>query len=106
MKDLRLMNYFLGTEVWQSPERIFLDQGKYAVEILKIFEMLECKSMNTPMEMKMKLLVDTSLELIDATLYRQNKHLQSPSIWDGLQCFPLYLWIPLPCGMKKHNIPS
>jgi hypothetical protein len=35
------------------------------------FDMLECKSMNTPMEVKLKLLVDTSLELIDATLYRQ-----------------------------------
>jgi hypothetical protein len=33
--------------------------------------MLECKSTNTPMEAKMKLLVDTSLDLIDATLYRQ-----------------------------------
>jgi hypothetical protein len=33
--------------------------------------MLECKSMNTPMEMKLKLLVDTSSDLIDATLYRQ-----------------------------------
>jgi hypothetical protein len=33
--------------------------------------MLECKSMNTPMEAKLKLLVDTSSELIDATLYRQ-----------------------------------
>jgi hypothetical protein len=33
--------------------------------------MLECKSMNTPMEEKLKLLVDTSSELIDATLYRQ-----------------------------------
>jgi hypothetical protein len=32
--------------------------------------MLECKSMNTPMEMKLKLMADTSLELIDATLYR------------------------------------
>jgi hypothetical protein len=71
MKDLGLMHYFLGLEVWQSPERIFLNQGKYAVEILKIFDMLECKSMNTPMETKLKLLVDTSSELIDATLYRQ-----------------------------------
>jgi hypothetical protein len=71
MKDLGLMHYFLGIEVWQSPERIFLNQGKYAVEILKRFDMLECKSMNTPMEMKLKLLVDTSSELIDATLYRQ-----------------------------------
>jgi hypothetical protein len=38
--------------------------------MLKIFDMLECKSMNTPMETKLKLLVDTSSELVDATLYR------------------------------------
>jgi hypothetical protein len=69
MKDLML--YLLGLEVWQSPEKIFLNQGKYAVEILKRFDMLECKSMNTPMETKLKLLVDTSSELVDATLYRQ-----------------------------------
>jgi hypothetical protein len=71
MKDLGLMHYFLGLEVWQSPERIFLNQGKYAVEILKRFYMLECKSMNTPMETKLKLLVDTLSELINATLYKQ-----------------------------------
>jgi hypothetical protein len=71
MKDLGLMHYFLGLEVWESPERIFLNQGKYAVKILKRFDMLECKSMNTPMETKLKLLlVDTSSELIDAMLYR------------------------------------
>jgi hypothetical protein len=71
MKDLGLMNYLLGLEVWQSLERIFLNQGKYTVEILKRFDMMECKSMNTPMEAKLKLLVDTSSELIDATLYKQ-----------------------------------
>jgi hypothetical protein len=68
MKCLGLMDYFLGLEVWQSPERIFM---KYAVEILKRFDMLEYKSMNTPMEAKLKLVVDTSSKLIDATLYRQ-----------------------------------
>jgi hypothetical protein len=71
MKYIALIHCFLGLKVWQSPERIFLNQGKYAVKILKRFDMLECKSMNTPMEMKIKLLVDTSSELIDATLYRQ-----------------------------------
>jgi hypothetical protein len=71
MKDLDLMHYFLGLEVRQSLERTFLNQGKYEVKILKRFDILECKSMNTPMEVKLKLLVDTSLELIDATLYRQ-----------------------------------
>jgi hypothetical protein len=33
--------------------------------------MLEYKSMNTPMETKLNFLVDTSSELVDATLYRQ-----------------------------------
>jgi hypothetical protein len=71
MKYLGTMHYLLGLEVWQSPEKIFLNQGKYAVEILKRFDMLVYKSMNTPMEKNLKLLVDTSSELIDATLYRQ-----------------------------------
>jgi hypothetical protein len=70
MKDLGPIHYFLGLEVWKSLERIFLNQGKYAIEILKRFDILECKPMNTPMEMKLKLLVDTSSELIDATMYR------------------------------------
>jgi hypothetical protein len=71
MKELDLMHYFLGLEVWQSPERIFLNQGKYTVKILMRFDMLKCKPMNTPMEAKLKLLVDTSSDLIDATPYRQ-----------------------------------
>jgi hypothetical protein len=41
MKDLGLMHYFLGLEVLRSPERIFLNEGKYAVKILKRFDMLE-----------------------------------------------------------------
>jgi hypothetical protein len=71
MKYLGLMYYFLGLEVWQSSKKIFFNQGKYAIEILKSFDMLECKSMNTPMETKLEILVDTSSELVDATLYRQ-----------------------------------
>jgi hypothetical protein len=56
MKYLGLMHYFLGLEVWQSPEKIFLNQGKCGVEILKIVSMLEYKAMNTPMEKKLNLL--------------------------------------------------
>ena len=58
MKDLGLMHYFLGLEVWQSSEGIFLNQGKYPVEIFKRLDMLECKVMITPMDSNMKLLVD------------------------------------------------
>jgi hypothetical protein len=64
------MHYLLGLEVWQSTEKIFLNQGKYAVKMKRV-DMLKCKSMYTPMETKLKLLVDTSSELVDATLYRQ-----------------------------------
>ena len=71
MKDLGLMHYFLGLEVWQSSEGIFLNQGKYAVEILKRFNMLNCKALSTPMDSNLKLLTDDSSELVDVTLYRQ-----------------------------------
>jgi hypothetical protein len=73
MKDLGLMHYFLGLEVWQSPERIFLNQGKYTVEILKRFDMLECKSMNTPMEAKLKLQRD--YWITDVPDEHQTRHL-------------------------------
>ena len=49
MKDLDMMHYFLGMEVWQNAEGIFLRQGKYAVEILKRFEMMDCKAITAPM---------------------------------------------------------
>ena len=52
MKDLGMMHYFLGMEVWQSVDGIFLGQGKYAVEILKRFGMMDCKAMATPMALK------------------------------------------------------
>ena len=43
----------------------------YAVEILKKFDMLECKAMATPMDTNLKLLANESLELVDVTQYRQ-----------------------------------
>jgi hypothetical protein len=41
------------------------------VEIMKRFDMMDCRAMSTPMETNMKLLVDTSSEIVDVTLYRQ-----------------------------------
>jgi hypothetical protein len=38
---------------------------------LKRVDMLKCKSMYTAIETKLKLLVDTSSELVNATLYKQ-----------------------------------
>ena len=71
MKDLAMMHYFLGMDLWQNADGISLGQGKYAVEILKRFEMMECKDMTTPMASNLKLLSDASSESIDATMYHQ-----------------------------------
>ena len=71
MKDLCMMHYFLGLEVWHKQGEIILSQGKYVVEILKRFEMMDCKSMSMPMTMNLKLLGDTTSETVDTTLYRK-----------------------------------
>jgi hypothetical protein len=71
MKDLGLMHYFMELEVWQRLDEIFLSQGKYTVEILQRFRMMDCKSMATPMITNLKLLSDCSSDLVDPTIYRQ-----------------------------------
>ena len=70
IKDLGMMHSFLGIEVWQSADGISLGQGKYIVEILKRFGMMDYKVMATPMESNMNLLSDASSEAVDAMLYR------------------------------------
>jgi hypothetical protein len=73
LKYLGLMHYFLGLEVWQKPGEIFLTQSKYAIDILRIFDMMDCKSMTTPMISNLKKLQDqvTGSDPEDPTIYRQ-----------------------------------
>eukprot|EP00253_Pinus_taeda_P032297 PITA_32297 len=73
MKDLGLMHYFLGLEVWQKPREIFLSQGKYVVKILERFGMVDCKPITTPMEPDFKKLSGSAAGPIlrNATEYRQ-----------------------------------
>ena len=54
MKDLGLMHYFLGLEVWQRPGEIFLSQGKYIMKLLERFGMVDYKPVSTPMELNFK----------------------------------------------------
>lgn len=44
-----MMHYFLCLEVWQKQNEISLSQGKYVVEFLKRFRIMDCKSMTMPM---------------------------------------------------------
>ena len=70
MKDLGMMHYFIGPEVWQNPDDIVPSQGKYTIDILKIFRMMDCKSMTIPMTTNLELLSETSSEIVDSTLYK------------------------------------
>jgi hypothetical protein len=72
MKDLDLMHYFLGLEVWQRQGEIFLAQGKYTVDVLKRFGMMDYKSMSTLMVTNPRKLHDSDAGsyLVDPTLYR------------------------------------
>ena len=72
MKNIGLMHYFLGLDVWQKQGEIFLTQGKYAVDILQRFGMQDCKSMSVPMITNSTKLWDsaTNSQSVDSTLYR------------------------------------
>ncbi|XP_059075061.1 uncharacterized mitochondrial protein AtMg00810-like [Cryptomeria japonica] len=73
MKDLGLLHYFLSLEVWQQTDGIILNQGKYTINILKRFGMMDCKPMSTPMETNLHKLreVAASSESTYSTLYWQ-----------------------------------
>eukprot|EP00253_Pinus_taeda_P025614 PITA_25614 len=71
MKDMGLMHYFLGMEVWQKDGELFVSQGKYANEILKRFHMEKCKPMQTPLAGNWRKDISTSREVVEATVYRQ-----------------------------------
>lgn len=86
MEDLGLMHYFLGLEVWQKPENIFLSQGKYVVKILERFGMVDCKPVTTSMELDFKKLSSSVVkpvlrnateycQLVGALMFFLNSHL-------------------------------
>ena len=70
MTDLGRMTFFLGMQVNQKQNEIFLCQEKYANEILKKFNMEGCKPTATPMNQKEKFYKEDGAEKVDEKLYR------------------------------------
>ncbi|CAJ2655214.1 unnamed protein product [Trifolium pratense] len=71
MTDLGKMKYFLGVEVIQSKEGIFINQHKYAVEILKRFGMEHCNEVCSPIVPGSKLVKNENESAADAREYKQ-----------------------------------
>lgn len=68
--DLGVMNYFLGIEVDQRKEVIFICQKKYANNVLKKFNMEHCKPVSTPLAQSKKLSKNDDSREVDVKLYR------------------------------------
>nr|GEW84131.1 retrovirus-related Pol polyprotein from transposon TNT 1-94 [Tanacetum cinerariifolium] len=55
MSMMGKMSFFLGLQVSQNPEGIFINQSKFSLEILKKFGMDSCDPVDTPMVDRLKL---------------------------------------------------
>ncbi|CAJ2640382.1 unnamed protein product [Trifolium pratense] len=71
MTDLGKMKYFLGVEVNQCEQGIFIHQQKYGTEILQRFGMQDCNKVCSPIVPGCKLVKDETALACDATLYKQ-----------------------------------
>ena len=71
MTDLGRMRYFLGLEVLQRSDGIFVCQKKYAQEVLERFNMAGCNVVFNPIVPGFKLDKDSVGMEMDSTLYMQ-----------------------------------
>ena len=71
MTDLGKMKFFLGVEVVQNDEGIYLSQRKYALEVLERFGLEKANSVRNPMIPGMKLMRNEDGEQVNVTQYKQ-----------------------------------
>ncbi|GJU98636.1 putative ribonuclease H-like domain-containing protein, partial [Tanacetum coccineum] len=70
MSTIGELTFFLGLQVTQKDDGIFISQDKYVDEILKKFGFSTVKRTSTPMKTLKPLLKDTEVEDVDVHLYR------------------------------------
>ena len=60
------LKFFLGLQIIQESEEIFINQSKYIKDLLKKYQMENLKPINAPMGTSTNLDADTEGKLIDA----------------------------------------
>ena len=70
MTDIGLMAYYLGIEVKQMEDGIFISQEGYAKDILKKFEMLNSNLVSTLVECGVKLSMHDDQEKVNPTFFK------------------------------------
>ncbi|GKC55140.1 putative ribonuclease H-like domain-containing protein [Tanacetum coccineum] len=98
MSSMGELTFFLGLQVKQNKEGIFISQDKYVAEILKKFDLVHVKAAITPMETKLPLTKDEEAFDVDVHLYRSmigySKDFSSQCCQEDLQ---------VPQGQTKHG---
>ncbi|GKG13712.1 putative ribonuclease H-like domain-containing protein, partial [Tanacetum coccineum] len=74
MSAMGELTFFLGLQVKQSREGIFISQDKYVAEILKKFDFDSVKSTITPMETKAPLAKDEGGPDVDLVAYSDSDY--------------------------------
>jgi hypothetical protein len=67
---LEELSFFLGLQVNQTENGIFVSQAKYIKEMLKKFQMEDNKPMSTPMVIGCKLILEDDSTKVDQMMYR------------------------------------
>ncbi|KAJ9538953.1 LOW QUALITY PROTEIN: hypothetical protein OSB04_031686 [Centaurea solstitialis] len=70
MSSMGELTFFLGLQVKQKPEGIFINQSKYVASMLQKFGMNDAKPASTPMETHKHLTVDVEGEEVDVHHYK------------------------------------
>ncbi|GKA35835.1 putative ribonuclease H-like domain-containing protein [Tanacetum coccineum] len=70
MSSIRELTFFLGLQVKQKDDGIFISQDKYVADILKKFDFATMKIASTPMETNKALLKDEEATDVDVHLYK------------------------------------
>ncbi|GJV34207.1 putative ribonuclease H-like domain-containing protein [Tanacetum coccineum] len=70
MSSMGELTFFLGLQVMQRDDGIFISQDKYVADILKKFDFVTMKTASTPIETNKALLKDEEAEDVDVHLYR------------------------------------
>ncbi|GJX52145.1 putative ribonuclease H-like domain-containing protein [Tanacetum coccineum] len=70
MRSMGELTFFLGLQVKQKKDGIFISQDKYVDEILKKFRFTDVKTASTPIETQKPLLKDEDGEELDVHMYR------------------------------------
>ncbi|GJW56385.1 hypothetical protein Tco_0103116 [Tanacetum coccineum] len=70
MSSMGKLTFFLGLQVMQRDDGIFINQDKYVADILKKFNFSLVKTASTPIETNKALLKDEEAEDVDVYLYR------------------------------------